>query len=155
MQDPACVPSAAGSWNPCSTARTFSAKTEFTGILAQVCVVRFTKAPGERQADIYCRTLFLLLPMSASANKVSCRAGCGACCTAPSITSPIPGMPNGKPAGVRCVQLTDTNGCAIFGHPSRPPFCAGLQASAEMCGPSREHAMRWLDELERETAPQA
>ncbi|MDR8085529.1 YkgJ family cysteine cluster protein, partial [Acinetobacter baumannii] len=26
-----------------------------------------------------------------------CRPHCGACCTAPSITSPIPGMPNGKP----------------------------------------------------------
>jgi uncharacterized protein len=92
--------------------------------------------------------------MSASANKVSCRAGCGACCTSPSITSPIPGMPNGKPAGVRCVQLTDTNGCAIFGHPDRPAFCAGLQASAEMCGTSREYAMQWLDTLERATAPQ-
>ena len=93
--------------------------------------------------------------MSASANQVSCRAGCGACCTAPSITSPIPGMPNGKPAGVRCVQLNDDNGCAIFGHPDRPAFCAGLQASAEMCGPSREYAIQWLGDLERATAPQA
>lgn len=115
----------------------------------------FRERPGNRQADIYWRTLILLLPMSASIDKVSCRAGCGACCTAPSITSPIPGMPNGKPAGVRCVQLTDTNGCAIFGHPSRPAFCAGLQASVEMCGPSREHAIRWLDKLEQATAPQA
>ncbi|HNV09555.1 MAG TPA: YkgJ family cysteine cluster protein, partial [Dokdonella sp.] len=29
---------------------------------------------------------------------MSCRSGCGACCIAPSISSPIPGMPNGKPA---------------------------------------------------------
>ena len=28
-----------------------------------------------------------------------CRPGCGACCIAPSITSPIPGMPDGKPVG--------------------------------------------------------
>ncbi|MCC6439509.1 MAG: YkgJ family cysteine cluster protein, partial [Rhodanobacteraceae bacterium] len=26
---------------------------------------------------------------------MSCRSGCGACCIAPSISSPIPGMPNG------------------------------------------------------------
>ncbi len=62
-------------------------------------------------------------------------------------------MPNGKPAGVRCVQLMDDNGCAIFGHPDRPHFCAGLQPSADMCGSSREQAIRWLDDLERATAP--
>jgi Fe-S-cluster containining protein len=27
---------------------------------------------------------------------MDCRAGCGACCIAPSISSPIPGMPDGK-----------------------------------------------------------
>ncbi|RBC14000.1 YkgJ family cysteine cluster protein, partial [Xanthomonas oryzae pv. oryzae] len=26
---------------------------------------------------------------------LSCRLGCAACCIAPSISSPIPGMPNG------------------------------------------------------------
>ncbi|MGR5456700.1 YkgJ family cysteine cluster protein, partial [Vibrio alfacsensis] len=30
---------------------------------------------------------------------MDCRLGCGACCIAPSISSPIPGMPNGKPSG--------------------------------------------------------
>ena len=91
--------------------------------------------------------------MNTTAAPVSCRPGCGACCTAPSITSPIPGMPNGKPAGVRCVQLTADHGCAIFGRPERPAFCAGLQPSAEMCGASRAQAIRWLGELERATAP--
>jgi Fe-S-cluster containining protein len=84
---------------------------------------------------------------------VQCRLGCGACCTAPSITSPIPGMPDGKPAGVRCVQLADDNLCRIFGRPERPAFCGGLQPSVEMCGSSREQAIRWLDALERATAP--
>jgi len=83
----------------------------------------------------------------------SCRAQCGACCTAPSITSPIPGMPNGKPAGVRCVQLGDDQRCRIFGKPERPAFCGGLQPSHEMCGDDRAQAMRWLDALERATAP--
>ncbi|MCS0609245.1 YkgJ family cysteine cluster protein [Massilia solisilvae] len=81
-----------------------------------------------------------------------CRPGCGACCTAPSISSPIPGMPKGKPAGVRCAQLDDDNGCRIFGHPERPAVCASLQPSNEMCGGSRAQAMFFLAELERLTA---
>ena len=84
---------------------------------------------------------------------MACRPNCGACCTAPSISSAIPGMPNGKPAGVRCIQLQDDNRCGIFGRPERPACCGGLQPSEEMCGASREQAMLWLDELERATAP--
>ena len=84
-----------------------------------------------------------------------CRDRCGACCIAPSITSPIPGMPNGKPAGVRCIQLGEDERCKIFGHPDRPAFCAGLQTSAEMCGNTREQAMFWLTKLEQATRPAA
>jgi len=60
-------------------------------------------------------------------------------------------MPHGKPAGVRCVQLTDDNKCRIFGKPGRPAVCGGLQASAEMCGQSAEEAMAWLTWLEEVT----
>jgi Fe-S-cluster containining protein len=84
---------------------------------------------------------------------MKCRSGCGACCIAPSITSPLPGMPNGKPAGVRCVQLVDDNRCAIFGNPERPAFCCGLQPSTEMCGESHEQALAWLTRLEMATRP--
>jgi uncharacterized protein len=84
---------------------------------------------------------------------MDCRPGCGACCTAPSISSPIPGMPDGKPAGVRCIQLGADQRCAIFGHPERPACCGGLQPSVEMCGGTRGEAMLWLDRLEAETAP--
>ncbi|MEI7841573.1 MAG: YkgJ family cysteine cluster protein [Gallionellaceae bacterium] len=84
---------------------------------------------------------------------LACREGCGACCIAPSINSPLPNMPYGKPAGVLCAQLLDDFRCAVFGKPERPTFCAGLQPSAEMCGDSREHALRWLSELERATHP--
>jgi len=76
-----------------------------------------------------------------------------ACCIAPSITSPLPGMPNGKPAGVPCVQLDDELRCKVFGKPERPAFCGGLQPSAEMCGASRAEAMVWLSRLERATLP--
>jgi Fe-S-cluster containining protein len=91
--------------------------------------------------------------MTSSLDVVDCRAGCGACCTAPSISSAIPGMPGGKPAGVRCVQLAQDNRCLIFGSPERPACCSGLQPSREMCGSSREQAIRWLEELEQATAP--
>jgi hypothetical protein len=62
-------------------------------------------------------------------------------------------MPQGKPAGARCVQLTDDERCARFGQPDRPGCCSGLQPSAEMCGSSREHALRWLERLETATRP--
>jgi Fe-S-cluster containining protein len=91
--------------------------------------------------------------MNSMPQAVSCRPACGACCTAPSISSPIPGMPEGKPAGVRCIQLADDNRCLIFGRPERPACCSGLQPSAEMCGASRQQAMHWLARLERATAP--
>lgn len=84
---------------------------------------------------------------------MECRSQCGACCIAPSINSPIPGMPDGKPAGVRCVQLMDDMRCAIFGQPERPAFCGGIQPSPEMCGDNRNHALQWLTRLEIETAP--
>jgi len=82
-----------------------------------------------------------------------CRPGCGACCTAPSISSPIPGMPRGKPAGVPCVQLDETLRCRLFGRPERPAVCGSLQPTPSMCGSSREEAMAGLLHLERLTAP--
>ena len=84
---------------------------------------------------------------------MDCRSDCGACCTAPSISSPIPGMPEGKPANTRCVQLSDTNLCMIFGSPLRPKVCSGLQPDAEMCGSTRQQAITYLLELETLTAP--
>ena len=84
---------------------------------------------------------------------MNCRPGCGACCIAPSISSPIPGMPNGKPAGVRCVQLDEGNRCRIFGKAERPKVCSQLRAGEEMCGDSQGHAMAWLTRLESVTQP--
>jgi len=84
---------------------------------------------------------------------VNCRDGCGACCVALSISSPIPGMPHGKPAGVRCIQLTLDNRCQIFGQPERPSCCGGLKPNIEMCGETPEEAMRWLLNLEEITRP--
>jgi hypothetical protein len=84
---------------------------------------------------------------------MECRVGCGACCIALSISSPIPGMPEGKPAGVRCVQLTADNRCRLFGQPERPAVCIRLRPTEEMCGQNAEEALIYLAELERATRP--
>jgi len=82
---------------------------------------------------------------------LACRAGCGACCIAPSISSPLPGMPQGKPAGVRCSQLTPDNRCIVHGRPERPAVCASFPVSLEHCGSGRDEALQLLAELERLT----
>jgi Fe-S-cluster containining protein len=84
---------------------------------------------------------------------MQCRPGCAACCIAPSISSPIPGLPEGKPAGVRCSQLTTDGRCRLFGRPERPAVCVSLRPSAEMCGTSAADALAWLTRLERVTEP--
>ena len=55
-------------------------------------------------------------------------------------------MPDGKPAGVPCVQLTADNRCLLFGLPERPEVCVRLRPSAEMCGETTEHALAYLAE---------
>ncbi len=82
---------------------------------------------------------------------MECRLGCGACCIAPSISSAIPGMPDGKPAGVRCVQLDDANLCLLFGSPLRPAVCSGFRAMDDVCGNSNGQALALLSEWERLT----
>jgi 8-oxo-dGTP diphosphatase len=89
----------------------------------------------------------------ASDDTIPCRAGCGACCIALSISSPIPGMPEGKPAGVRCVQLTPDNLCRVYGQPERPQVCIRLRPNREMCGETMEHALAYLAALEAATRP--
>ncbi len=62
-------------------------------------------------------------------------------------------MPNGKPAGVQCVQLSADNRCLLFYDPRRPIVCAQFQASEENCGVSQAQALRRLTELEAASAP--
>jgi len=84
---------------------------------------------------------------------VDCRIGCGACCIALSISSPIPGMPNGKPAGVCCVQLSPDNRCLIYDKPDKPVVCSNLRPLEEMCGQTSREALAYLEFLELCTAP--
>lgn len=82
---------------------------------------------------------------------MNCREGCGACCIAPSITSAMPRMPNGKPAGERCLHLTVDNLCDLFGKPERPAVCGGFKADVEVCGSDRDEAIRILGWWEQMT----
>jgi len=83
---------------------------------------------------------------------MDCRADCGACCIAPSISSAIPGMPDGKPAGVRCIQLDPFNRCRLFGLPERPEICRRRRAEPLMCGTTRLQARGLLVARELATA---
>jgi hypothetical protein len=84
---------------------------------------------------------------------MECRVGCAACCIAPSISSVIPGMPHGKPAGVPCVQLDLDGRCRLFGLPERPQVCVNLRPQPSMCGASRAEALATLAALEAATRP--
>ena len=77
---------------------------------------------------------------------MECREHCGACCIAPSITS------LNKPAGVRCVYLSDDMRCKIFGMPERPKACAAFLPEPSICGDNREQAINIIQTLEAITA---
>ena len=61
-------------------------------------------------------------------------------------------MPDGKPAGVRCIHLDAEFLCAIFGRPERPAVCGGFKAEEQLCADDRESAIRMLGWLEQATA---
>ena len=82
---------------------------------------------------------------------MECRTGCGACCIAPSISSPMPGLPGGKPAGLRCPHLTADLRCALYEDPRRPRVCGSFPARPDHCGASREEALSLLAALEEAT----
>ena len=82
---------------------------------------------------------------------MECRRNCGACCIAPAISQPYWGMPEGKPAGVRCVHLTSDFLCGIFDDSRRSWACGGFQAEPWVCGENREEALQILAGLEAQT----
>jgi Fe-S-cluster containining protein len=80
---------------------------------------------------------------------MECRSGCGACCIALSISTPIPGMADGKPAGVKCIHLIDDYKCAIYNDPGKPKVCTDFKAEPEFCGSTQEEAMMILFSLSK------
>lgn len=84
---------------------------------------------------------------------ISCRPNCGACCIALSISSAIPGMPDGKPAGMKCIHLEVDNRCDLFGSNERPEVCEQLIPMLDTCGTNRDEAMLLIHDLEQATRP--
>lgn len=62
-------------------------------------------------------------------------------------------MPDGKPAGVPCIQLAADMRCKLFGQPERPAVCCTLRPEPEMCGADAADALKRLEQLERATSP--
>lgn len=81
---------------------------------------------------------------------MDCRK-CGACCIGPSITTAMPGMPEGKRAGTRCIHLDDRHLCRLYGLPERPAFCRGWKPDPTVCDDSFEQAMANITSLEVKT----
>ncbi|MCX5660905.1 MAG: YkgJ family cysteine cluster protein [Planctomycetota bacterium] len=82
---------------------------------------------------------------------MDCRVGCGACCVAPSISSALPGMPQGKPAGVRCVNLDAQDRCRVWNTPVFPAVCRGFRPELSVCGQTAAEAMVNLTIMEAQT----
>jgi uncharacterized protein len=83
---------------------------------------------------------------------MNCRKGCGACCIAISISSPLPNHPNGKPAGVRCKNLTEYFTCSLWLDPiTMPKICKSFQADIELCGNSYLEAVNLINKWEELT----
>ncbi len=62
-------------------------------------------------------------------------------------------MPNGKPAGVRCIHLDAELRCGIFNDATRPRVCGSLKPEPQMCGHGAEKAIEFLTQLELATRP--
>lgn len=80
---------------------------------------------------------------------MNCHSSCGACCIAPEISSPLPNMPKGKPAGERCVNLDENLRCKAY--ELRPAVCRQFNADPFTCGGSHDEALKLIGELERAT----
>lgn len=60
----------------------------------------------------------------------------------------MPGMPEGKPAGQRCLHLDADYLCLLWEKPERPAFCSQFSAEPAFCGTNRIEALMLLSELD-------
>ncbi len=58
-------------------------------------------------------------------------------------------MPDGKPAGVRCIHLQEDYSCGIY--EQRPGACVDFRAEELVCGSKRQEAIAILSRLENES----
>ncbi|KZY63569.1 hypothetical protein A3742_03545 [Oleiphilus sp. HI0071] len=81
---------------------------------------------------------------------MNCHEFCGACCIAPQISSALPNMPDGKPAGVRCINLDQQNRCTVY--KQRPDVCRNFRAEKDTCGANFDEALTLIGALEKATS---
>ncbi len=62
-------------------------------------------------------------------------------------------MPQGKPAGVRCVNLDAANLCTIWGTEAYPVVCRNFRPEPLVCGDTNEQAFQLIADLEKATQP--
>jgi Fe-S-cluster containining protein len=60
-------------------------------------------------------------------------------------------MPDGKPAGVKCIHLCEDYSCGIY--EQRPKVCIDFQVEVLVCGNDREEAIAILSRLETASDP--
>jgi hypothetical protein len=59
----------------------------------------------------------------------------------------MPGMADGKPAGVRCIHLLEDCTCSIYNSKDKPKVCSDFMAEPDFCGSTQEEALRILYSL--------
>jgi hypothetical protein len=62
-------------------------------------------------------------------------------------------MPDGKPAGVRCVNLNGEGLCRLWGQANYPDVCRNFRPSPWVCGESAAEALALIAALEKATRP--
>lgn len=62
-------------------------------------------------------------------------------------------MPDGKPAGVRCVNLDAAGLCRLWGTELYPAVCRGFRPLPDVCGENSEQALALIAALEKSTRP--
>ncbi|AHF68233.1 hypothetical protein PCH70_30800 [Pseudomonas cichorii JBC1] len=61
-------------------------------------------------------------------------------------------MPDGKPAGERCLHLSIELLCGLFGMAERPAVCSQFKAAQDVCGVDQAEAIRLIGWWEKATA---
>lgn len=79
--------------------------------------------------------------------------GCAACCIQITISTPLPGLPHGKPGGMICPHLDKNRRCRLWGEPDYPKVCTEFKADISYCGDTNEEAHNFLAHLEEATRP--
>lgn len=66
----------------------------------------------------------------------------GVCCVTLSISSTLPEMPLGKPAGIKCIHLSDDYRCYIYFSTDKPKVCTNFNPEPEFCGTGKDEALK-------------